>query len=401
MTTIIGIEFHSLIPIFTPALNRVLGIAMGFLMLLFWSKKNLFMKIQTKELMLWVLFLAWALVTGIFVSVNQSAMFDMFFYLVQLSVLILGIITLVVLYGSINHFLYLNVVLFLILYLYLFVTGQTDAIYYMGGKDTLKLGNILNANTIGFMILGAVMSLLTLLKVGKGKWPVKLLMLALIAFSCYMILQTGSRKTALVLLMFLISWYLLCIAPGFGRLMSVKGLTVVFLAVAGAGLLWYVIIPYALESTYFGMRFEILMAGENESAITREFLYKEAWVFFKESPIFGIGLDQFRYHSITGLYAHSNYAEIFSDTGLIGGLLYFPIYFILGKKLWRIRKYSLRSNNNWYMSGCLLCMILAELALGFGTVSFTSISHWLIIAPIMGYVAINKNTETINTKHEL
>lgn len=369
---------------------------MGCTLLLVWFNKNVFTKIQTKEIILWVLFLMWALGTGIIVSVNQSAMFNMFIYLIQLSVLIVGIMTLVVLYGSINQFLYLNIALFLILYLYLVVTGQTDAIYYLGDRETLKLGDLLNANTIGFMVFGAFMSLIALNKAGKGKWPILLLKLAFLAFSCYMILQTGSRKTALVLLMFVVVWYLLCVAPKLGRLASAKGMTALLLAVAGAGLLWFVIIPFALENTYFGTRYESLLTGNDGSVIQREIMYQEAWEYFQKSPICGIGLDQFRYHSVTGKYAHSNYAEILADTGLIGGLLFFPIYYILWRKLWRIRKHAPKTSDTWYMSGSLLCMLVAELALGFGTVSFTTISHWLIIAPIMGYVVIHNNTEILN-----
>lgn len=394
--TIIGIEFQDLILIFTPSLNRILGIAMGCVMLLFWTNKNVLMKIQTKELILWMLFLMWALGTGLLVSVNHSAMFNMFFYLVQLSALIVGIMTLVVLYDSINNFLYLNIALFLIFYLYLVVTGQTDAVYYMGAQETMKMGDLLNPNTIGFMILGAFMSAIVLNKKGKGKWPILLLKIAFLAFSCYMILQTGSRKTAMALLLFVIVWYLLCVAPRFGRLTSAKGMTALLLAAAGLGLLWYVIIPFALENTYLGMRYEKLLTGNDESAIVREIMYQEAWECFQESPIMGIGLDQFRYHSITGKYAHSNYAEVLADTGLIGFLLFFSIYYILGRKLWIIRKRSPKTSDTWYTSGCLLCMLFAELILGFGTVSFTAISHWLIIAPIMGYVVVCNKTETLN-----
>jgi O-antigen ligase len=391
LTTIIGVSFQNQIPIFNPVVNRLIGIIMALVMLYTWRNKKLFASIYySKEIRLWIVFLIWVLLTGSIVAGNKSAMFNMYFYLIQQTALILCITTLVLLYKNVKGVLYFNICLFIIFVSYIIITGQTDVIYYMGEKGGVKFGDISNPNGLAFMFLGAVMALFALFpddKV-KGRRVRQLIRISLILLACYFILQTGSRKTAVALLLFIVCWYAFCILPKTNILKSRRGMVTFATSILGVLLLFNTVIPYALNNTYFGIRYAKLQTGADGSALTRELLYQEAGEFFIESPIYGLGLDQFRYNSITGLYAHSDYAEILADTGIIGALIYFPIYIILAYRLWIIRKQYSITSPTWYMSGCLLAMLAAQLSINFGSVGYSSLSNWLVISPIIGFVTL-------------
>lgn len=390
VATLIGIYMQDEITFITPMTNKVIGIGLGLLMLaVWWNNSRIVTKIiKSKEIWMWILFLFWSLATGSFIAVNQRAMFGMFLFLVQLTVLILSIITIIIWDKDVKKALYINIIIFITYLFYLGATGQMNAVFYSAYQSDLRLGHLRNANELGFMGLGAVMSWFALMYY-KGKRENKVISLInylFIVYAIYFILQTGSRKSAIVLLLFLGLWYILCSLPITIEQKGKKGVLIVVATIVVSIIALSFIIPWVFENTYFGTRLALLETGEDGSALARIIMYKEAIIFFEESPIWGLGLDQFKYHSITGAYSHSEYAEIIACTGIFGTIFYYSIYLIISIKLWRIRKRSDRTNMTWYMAGCFLAMLTARFCINFGVVGFTSISHWLIISPILGFV---------------
>jgi len=74
--------------------------------------------------------------------------------------------------------------------------------------------------------------------------------------------------------------------------------------------------------------------------------YSQAFWGFKDSPILGTGLDTFRYVSKKyqaqpaswSWFAHNHFVQIFTETGMTGGIIFFLLFFILVRKSFEIFK---------------------------------------------------------------
>jgi len=121
------------------------------------------------------------------------------------------------------------------------------------------------------------------------------------------------------------------------------------------------------------------LSGDTGAADMRVQLYKEAFYAFSDNPVFGIGLDNFRLYSSSGLYAHSNYMELLADTGLIG----FCIYYFIYVKIWmfssKIRKLENNTEQAVFLSGLFKCVFVLVLIIGTGSVQYDNFTHWIIL----------------------
>lgn len=389
--TIIGLQFHSIIPFFTPQLNRMAGIFLGMVMLYYWwDNARVFQTVWTDEMRLWVLFILVGSVASLFVSVNQYQAIDRIMFFVQLTVLMFAMLTIVFIYGSPRLLLITNVLIFSVFILYLVATNQFNTIFYTVSSGGSKLGDIDNANSLAFMIINAVSSFV-LLRVKKRKRVFgKIFSIIFITGLVFVILQTGSRKSSLSLIVYFFIWYILCWMPQQKTKKTPLKLLLIPISVVGIIILVQKLVPLIAENTYMGYRFQKALLTGSKGDQSRLTMYREAWELFKVRPLFGIGFDQFRMHSVTGMYSHSDYAEILSTTGLVGTIIYFPIYFLLSYKLFKIRRFTKIGTSAWKMSGCFLASLAVQLFLGLGSVSYSSISHWKIIIPMVGFTMLFK-----------
>jgi len=110
----------------------------------------------------------------------------------------------------------------------------------------------------------------------------------------------------------------------------------------------------------------------------------------KKSPIFGIGLSNFSVLSKTGLYSHSDYLEVASNTGIIGFIIYFSIYIVLWRRLSLIKKITTDSFI-LYKVNIFKTAILTILLFGFGKPHITSKITWIFIAIAVGYTSFVKS----------
>ena len=68
------------------------------------------------------------------------------------------------------------------------------------------------------------------------------------------------------------------------------------------------------------------------SALRRTYMKQDAIALFLEHPLTGVGLNNFKYVTRYGTYAHSNYYELLCCLGLVGTLLYYiPILTVFVK----------------------------------------------------------------------
>jgi hypothetical protein len=59
---------------------------------------------------------------------------------------------------------------------------------------------------------------------------------------------------------------------------------------------------------------------------------------FKNNPLIGVGVNNFRTYSPGGLYSHNNYVELLAGVGLIGTMAFYSIYIFIFQKIVQVKK---------------------------------------------------------------
>ena len=117
-------------------------------------------------------------------------------------------------------------------------------------------------------------------------------------------------------------------------------------------------------------------AESGESIDSRTDMIGEGIAILSDNPVIGVGLDNFRHVSEAGTYSHSNPIEVSVSTGLVGLLLYYSIYALIG---WRALVLNVRSRGH-----AVPRMVLVAMA-GYSLMDLTHISYyektsWLFLA---------------------
>jgi O-antigen ligase len=115
------------------------------------------------------------------------------------------------------------------------------------------------------------------------------------------------------------------------------------------------------STTYFRLTDEYA----RRSDLGRIDLYSEAWKYFLQNPIFGLGFNQFRLYNSKGMYSHSTYMEILANTGMVGAVLFFAPH------IWCLKWLTIIANNadtyNKKRTALLLLVyMISSLILAFG-----------------------------------
>ncbi|HEV2208274.1 MAG TPA: O-antigen ligase family protein [Verrucomicrobiae bacterium] len=209
-----------------------------------------------------------------------------------------------------------------------------------------------NANELAMQLtLGACLVWLAPKKSGRS-----LLLLAFAAL-IYGILTTGSRKSLIVAVCFLV---LAAIQTrGFWR----TRLSRVVLALAAPLVLFALLlaIPLLQESRHI-VAVKRTLDYRDSSFNLRVAMARQAFRLWHDAPLVGWGTDSFRQISGFEKYAHSNYAELLCDLGVLGCCLFYALHvYILFK--------CLRLPRPWGVACALFVLMLA--AVDTGLVSYT------------------------------
>ncbi len=185
-------------------------------------------------------------------------------------------------------------------------------------EDALRFAGLTgNANLLALQLtLGACM--IWLLPRKAGVLP------CVFAFGAvaFALAVTGSRKALLVGCFFLVLVLIQSIAlvPRRRRRM------VVMLAILTGGVAGFIMAPWVLEHGRENLAVQRTLEYEDSSFRTREEMIRQGIQLWKQSPLFGNGLDAFQGLSGQGTYAHNNYVELLCDIGLVGVLLFYALY---------------------------------------------------------------------------
>lgn len=105
-----------------------------------------------------------------------------------------------------------------------------------------------------------------------------------------------------------------------------------------------------------------------------------------ENPVFGVGLDNFRYVSGADTYAHSTPIELLVSTGIAGAAIYYMIYAVLLWRLLKLRRYpSVRP-----MVLTALFGVLAYTLMDVTHVSFSEKTSWVFLALVSATIEVER-----------
>jgi O-antigen ligase len=228
-----------------------------------------------------------------------------------------------------------------------------------------------NPNSLAFRLLEGLMGATYLAWTARRAFVRWALAAAASAF-VWGILLSGSRKTALVGLLFLTLWLV-------WRRIGLRSAGLILVVAVAAFTQLDRVATYVGEATPVGRR---LQADALESGLdVRTRLVEDALSTFAQHPVGGVGLGNVGLYSRRGGVAHNDVAEIAASMGLIGLFLYFAMYVAWASRVWWLLRVRGDDDDLVFMR----CVVVAYFGLGLGMPLFSSLVGMMMISSVMAY----------------
>ena len=252
-----------------------------------------------------------------------------------------------------------------------------------GHVMVVALSEFNNPNTLAtYLLIGFISVLLLGEKTLKKNAIIVILCLAVLS---YAIVLTGSRKCILAIGALFMMWVYSFLRDKKNNTKLLKILLTAVVAVAVV----FVVINFSDTAAY--ERFD---AGKDEDITDnmRYLMYVEAFNFWQESPLFGIGYNQFATRSFFEGYSHSTYAESLSCTGIIGFLILL-IPSIVG--LWYLIKKTRNNRQTVYFYEYSICLavVIILFFLAVGSILYYQIPSAILISNLFVHLKYIENSE--------
>ena len=183
----------------------------------------------------------------------------------------------------------------------------------------------------------------------------------------FVIFLTGSRKSLIMPIVFIIIFLVLNIGRNKQKFIKTSIAVVILIALSS---ILFISNP-KLKTRMINLYQAVVQHETTTDGSIRERTYfrKTGIELFKSNPIIGIGINGFRgylasikYRHVT--YSHCNYIELLATLGIIGFLIYYLMYSVILKN--SIKKFD--ANN--YIKLLCLSYIMVEIIFEYGFVSF-------------------------------
>ena len=239
-------------------------------------------------------------------------------------------------------------------------------------NERLVLGNTGNSNDLGIkMVYASACALLSKYRKRKSL----LITISLLLLFAYVILKTGSRKSLIMIIVVFCLWIVLCV-PSLLKAEYKRSVLIVTPFVLGLIIAACFLFVPAFRDSRVYVRLLYLEEGVDD----RLSLYKEAWGMFVDHPIFGVGINNFRNYSSTGLYSHSLFAETLSCTGIVGSILFLLFYLRYFTDF--IRLFKQRNQVSKYVKGALLIFLIVVLFFSFSVILYYDFASMMFLGII-------------------
>ena len=322
---------------------------------------------------MYIIFGIYALMTGIIVSVNTNEFLSSMFTYTSFT-----IIALEVWYISFR----IKDFKWILKYIYFIaLLCAVTTIFY--GKDyrteviVTTMSQYNNPNTLGVLMVFGIFSVM--FQNERMKKYFLFMYMSVLVF-LYVILLTGSRKALFAGAGLYCIWLFEYIRERKKEKITLVSMLLLLITVASlVGTYVYIKKIYIEMSGFTRLRL-FFQEGGTDGRISLIKLAVQCW---KNSPIFGVGMDQFRFWNPYGCYSHSTYTEILSCTGVMGTLIFFiPLIGLLKVS---IKKAVRRKKGSYQFRICSL-MLMVELFLGMGQIFIYSALHMIILLFISNIV---------------
>ena len=124
--------------------------------------------------------------------------------------------------------------------------------------------------------------------------------------------------------------------------------------------------------------------GGGGSIQIRVAMLKEGLAITTSHPLLGVGLNHFTVYSSAGMYSHNNYTEVFCNSGIPGGILYYSIFVVLWLRLRRLSKLSMESRAKGFVNMAKTFVII-RLVADLASVSYYEKLNWILLAVFIGW----------------
>lgn len=304
---------------FVPRLSILILAGSAFSLIIYFINNGLNVDMNYDWLLL-LLFFVISSITGQFVAVNYIYINDTLRFLGESLIVGFIIIEISIISGN-NVFVSKSIALATAFMAIRFLTGN---MVYIDGRASIS--SSVNVNTFAvYMMFGCGCMLRNLI---SEKHLLSSLVASLLVSFCYtyIIIQAGSRKAAISLLLIVISCIIIFLLIALTKRTFGYAIFVILI----------VVICFAVVCFFFGELFlekgavlqerledsETLVSGYN----VRVNLVMDAMDCFNNNIICGVGLNNYRFHSSYGMYSHNSYAEALACTGLLGSI---PLFCML------------------------------------------------------------------------
>ena len=333
------------------------------------------------EMFLYFFWAGWALL-GVFVSINTYLFVTRWLTVFQMWVMLL------ILGGFTNSRRTLSVGLGFLL-VGVAIAGWASVVGGSFRKELADIGRLeavgLGPNGFGRLTVAGMVGLayFWMLPSRRGRWK-HLALLAAMGVLGVLVVLTGSRFGFGGYVLFIGLWAWFCYRDKMLRNPGVFLAVLLILVLAGGGI--YFLASRALIGERLGQTFDWMFRGGDPEAggSIRVEVHRLALRLLMERPLFGVGLHNFRAYSWGGMASHSDYTEIFTGTGFLGGFLHLSIYLVLWLRAGKIMRHTSDLTTK-QTCGLIRAFEITFLALGFGAPNFSSKFAWILMALFIGY----------------
>lgn len=280
----------------------------------------------------WVL---WAGLTGPFVVLDPERFWTDYRVVVQMLAMVAAVYAVLRLRPQALGGVLLGVVAGGLVQVGAVLSGAASIAESIEGKQAL--GATANPNGLGFFMVWSSLCLLLLWGfAGRYRRWIAAAALLIAPTYAYVLLASGSRKSFIAFIFLVSAWTLS--ASSLRRGMAGKAWRMAaFILVLT---LLHLALPIIVEHTTLGARFEqfLVKGGADvvEGTDDRYWMYVEGLKMFFNSPVCGVGLNNFGQHFWYQTYSHSDYIEPLATTGLVGFLLYHAFYVVILARTFRL-----------------------------------------------------------------
>ncbi|MGQ9608982.1 MAG: O-antigen ligase family protein [bacterium] len=359
-----------------PGLSKLM-ILYGFLLAGAFSLYFVYHRLNLQpEVIIYFAWVMWSL-SGAFVAIDRSLYLQRLFTVVQVGILLFLISGVISLKRNISAIMFSIIIGNIIVLLTSFYTGE----FLVAAEAEKKIrveGLVGNANGFAYNMMFMVYAVFYFWK-SKSSVHWRIFLIFLLALSAIGIIYSGSRTGIIGFTIFILLWWYFCHKKTLPK-NPIRMYIILIILLIGI----YYSANYVFSNTYIGKRIQYIEHFEDSSSQTRLQLYKDSFDVIIHNPIFGVGLSNFVLFSPSGENTHSNYLEVASNTGIVGFFLYYALYFILWRRLVRIKRLYKEPHFSYTIS-LLKVVIIIMLIQSFTTVNYFSKITWIFLATVVGY----------------